>query len=267
MTDGIGLKWLEKCFIPATTGRTKGGSRLLVLDGHGSHLTPEFGKMCKDNNIVCICMPSHSSHLLQPLDVGCFGPLKREYGKIIESKMRLGFNNIDKVDFLRAYPAAREQVFTIQNIQSGFRAAGIVPFEPEVLKELNLEVMTPTPPPPLSRGDASTSSSMIATPHTVRHLHKKVSSVKKLLDRDLPSPSVPSKRLLDELIKGCELAIYNSAFTLKELHDLRAESQIQQQKRKRSKRQMSPNNGLQDSEARDLTALRNEQLNIYRWTN
>jgi hypothetical protein len=199
----------------------------LVLDGHGSHLTPEFDKMCKDNNIVCICMPSHSSYLLQPLDVGCFGPLKREYGKIIESKMRLGFNNINKLDFLRAYPAAREQVFMIQNIQSGFRAAGIVPFEPEeVLKELNLEVMTLIPPP--SHGDALTSSLMIATPHTVRHLHKKVSLVKKLLDRDLPSLSVLSKRLLDELIKGCELAIYNSAFTLKELHDLRAESQVQQ---------------------------------------
>jgi hypothetical protein len=103
---------------------------------------------------------------------------------------------------------------------------------------------------------------MIATPHTVRHLHKKVFSVKKLLDRDLPSPSVPSKRLLDELIKGCKLAIYNSAFTLKELHDIRAESQIQQQKRKRSKRQISPNNGLQVSEARDLITLRNKQLNI-----
>jgi hypothetical protein len=63
-TDQIGLQWLEKCFIPATTARTKGASRLLVLDGHGSHLTPEFDKKCKDNNIICICMPSHSSHLL-----------------------------------------------------------------------------------------------------------------------------------------------------------------------------------------------------------
>jgi hypothetical protein len=260
-TNQIGLRWLENCFLPATTARTKGGSRLLVLDGHGSHLTPHFDQMCKDNNIVCICMPPHSSHLLQPLDVGCFGPLKRAYGGLVEAKMRLGYNHIDKLDFLKAYPAARQQVFTIQNIQSGFRAAGILPFDPEeVLKELNIQISTPTPPQ--SRGGTSTSSSMINTPHTVRHLHKKVSSVKRLLSQGNQTPGTPSKRVLDELIKGCELAIYNTAFTLKELHDLRAESEVQQQKKKRSKRQMSPCDGLQIQEARDLISLRNEQLNI-----
>jgi hypothetical protein len=149
--------------------------------------------------------------------------------------MRLGFHHIDKHDFLKAYPAARQQVFTIQNIQSGFRAAGILPFDPEeVLKELNIQITTPTPPQ--SRGGTSTSSSMINTPHTVRNLHKKVSSVKRLLIQGNQTPGTPSKRVLDELIKGCELAIYNTAFTLKILHDLRAESEVQQQKKKRSKR-------------------------------
>ncbi|KAI9036261.1 transposase [Aspergillus affinis] len=37
-TDEIGLRWLTNCFIPATTARTKGSFRLLVLDGHGSAL-------------------------------------------------------------------------------------------------------------------------------------------------------------------------------------------------------------------------------------
>jgi hypothetical protein len=63
-TDKIGLRWLTNCFIPATTARTKGSFQLLVLDGHGSHLTPKFDQACKDNNIICICMPPHSSHLL-----------------------------------------------------------------------------------------------------------------------------------------------------------------------------------------------------------
>jgi hypothetical protein len=56
------------------------------------------------------------------------------------------------------------------------------------------------------------------------------------------------------------MAIYNTAMTLRELNDLRAESQIQQQKKGRSKRQMSPIAGLQVQEARDLITLRNEQL-------
>jgi hypothetical protein len=146
-TDEIGLRWLQKVFIPATTSRTVGRYRLLILDGHGSHLTPGFDKACRDNDIIAICMPAHSSHLLQPLDVGCFGPLKRAYGGLVEQKMRLGYNHIDKFDFLRAYPAAHLEVFTPLNIQNGFAAAGIYPLRPErVLEKLNIHISTPTPP-------------------------------------------------------------------------------------------------------------------------
>ena len=79
-TDEIGLQWLQNLFIPATNGRTAGDYRLLVLDGHGSHLTPQFDKVWSENNIIPICMPPHSSHLLQSLNVGCFSPLNGHMG-------------------------------------------------------------------------------------------------------------------------------------------------------------------------------------------
>jgi hypothetical protein len=82
-----------------------------------------------------------------------------------------------------------------------------------------------------------------------------------MLAKQSQSPSSPSKRALDELIKRCELAIYNAAFTLKELNDLRSESRVQQQKKSRSKRQMAPTRGLEVQEARELIALRNELFN------
>ena len=63
-SDEIGLRWLEKLFIPSTSSRTKGKYRLLILDGHGSHLTPKFDEICEKNDIIPICMPPHSSHLL-----------------------------------------------------------------------------------------------------------------------------------------------------------------------------------------------------------
>jgi hypothetical protein len=72
-----------------------GAKRLLILDGHSSHLTAGFDAFCKENGIICLCMPPHSSHLLQPLDVGVFGPLKRAYGKLVEAMMRGGNNHID----------------------------------------------------------------------------------------------------------------------------------------------------------------------------
>ena len=57
-------------------------------------------------------MPAHTSHLLQPLDVSCFGPLKKAYGAQIENKMRLGINHISKEEFLPAFFTAHQQTMT-----------------------------------------------------------------------------------------------------------------------------------------------------------
>lgn len=138
-------------------------------------------------------MPAHLSYLLQPLDVGCFAPLKGVYGKLIEQKGRLGYNYINKLDFLKAYPAAHQEVFTIENIQSGFRVTGLIPFNPSaVLDKLNLNLVTPTPPP--SRGGASIPSSQLGTPYAVRHVYRKGYSVRKLLQKRSKSPPTPTKK-------------------------------------------------------------------------
>ncbi|EKV06856.1 hypothetical protein PDIG_76290 [Penicillium digitatum PHI26] len=144
-SDEIGLRWLEKLFIPSTYSRTKGQYRLLILDGHGSHLTPKFDELCEKNNIIPICMPAHSSHLLQPLDIGCFAVLKRSYGQLVEKKMRLGVNHIDKLDFLEAYPVARLEAFKSDTIQNSFTATSLAPLYPDrVLSKLNIQLRTPT---------------------------------------------------------------------------------------------------------------------------
>jgi hypothetical protein len=75
-----GLDWL-KHFDRCTANRSVGSYRLLILDGHESHQSFNFERYCKDNKIIPLYMPPHSSHLLQPLDVGCFGPLKKAYGR------------------------------------------------------------------------------------------------------------------------------------------------------------------------------------------
>jgi hypothetical protein len=87
--DEIGFEWL-KHFDIHTKRRTKGEYRLLIFDGHGSHHTAQVEEFCRENNIITACMPPHSSHLLQPLDVGCFSPLKTSYGRQVDNHMRLG---------------------------------------------------------------------------------------------------------------------------------------------------------------------------------
>jgi hypothetical protein len=128
-----------------------------------------------------------------------------------------------------------------------------------VLEKLNISVLTPTPPP--SRASQSTSSSWLATPHTLRQLHKQASSVKKLLKQRSQSPLTPSKLAVQQLIKGCEMAMHSAALLAKENRDLRAANEKEKQKRKRSRRQMTPNEGLCIQEARDLIQARDEQGN------
>lgn len=82
-------------------------------------------------------MPAFTSHILQPLDVSCFSPLETAYSSQVEHKIRLGIHHITKEDFLLVFLTVHLQVFTVENITAGFRATGLVPFNPqEVLSNL-----------------------------------------------------------------------------------------------------------------------------------
>lgn len=93
-------------------------------------------------------MPVHSSYLLQPLDVAYFSPLKRKYGDMISGLACNRTHYISKEAFLPVFKTAFEQSFTKENIQAGFRGAGLVPHDPEaVLSKLDVVVQTPKSSP------------------------------------------------------------------------------------------------------------------------
>jgi len=74
-SNAIGGHWLEHVFLPQT--RPDGDLwRLLILDGHGSHVDVDFLYMAKIHKVQLVFLPSHSSHILQPLDLSCFSPIK-----------------------------------------------------------------------------------------------------------------------------------------------------------------------------------------------
>jgi len=61
-------------------------------------------------------MPAHSSHILQPLDMGCFSPLKIAYGRQVEKLIRNRINHITKIEFLLAFRDAFNASITKSNI-------------------------------------------------------------------------------------------------------------------------------------------------------
>jgi hypothetical protein len=92
-------------------------------------------------------MPPHSSHILQPLDVGCFAPLKQAYKKELRGLADSYIHHIDKKAFLATFRPVFDKAFSKDNISSSFRATGLVPHNPEVvLSKLEVKPRTPTPP-------------------------------------------------------------------------------------------------------------------------
>jgi len=70
-TDGeLGLEWI-KGYDAETVEKARGRPRLLLLDGHKSHLTLEVIRFCRSHNIVSLCYPPKATHILQALMLLC----------------------------------------------------------------------------------------------------------------------------------------------------------------------------------------------------
>jgi hypothetical protein len=120
-SDAHAYERLTILFDPETR-RNDDKCRLLILDGHGSHLTARFIAFCLDACIDLVCLPPHTSHISQPLDVGLFGPLKRALAREFDPLFRLDTRRIPRVEWTTAFIRARENAFTASNIRSSFRA-------------------------------------------------------------------------------------------------------------------------------------------------
>ena len=73
--------WFTNLFVAET--KELEGPKLLLLDGHKSHLTWDVIQTALANNITIICLPPHSTNHLQPLDKAVFVAVKNSWRKII----------------------------------------------------------------------------------------------------------------------------------------------------------------------------------------
>jgi hypothetical protein len=245
-TNEIGYEWIQH-FNQHTKNRTKGNYRLLILDGHESHISAQFQQYCTDNKIITLCMPPHSSHLLQPLDVGCFSPLKSLYGKQIEKFMRLRINHITKLEFLPAFKEAFKAAFTEQNIKSGFRATGLVPYDPViVISNLDLKLRTPTPPP--IENTAWTSK----TPHDLPEFEHQIAHIKdRIVQHQDSSPSTINKAV-DQLIRGTQIMVHSAVLLKAEVKILQEANQAKERRKRKQKKRIAQGGSLTVQEGEQL---------------
>lgn len=133
--DIIGISWLREIFDRETKDKARRQWRLLILDGHGSHVTKEFIEYCYANKIYLLTYPPHSTHSLQPLDVGIFSPLAKAYSDRLEEFLHesQGLCSLTKRDFFRLFFPSWEKALSQKNIKSAWRSVGLWPFNPEVV--------------------------------------------------------------------------------------------------------------------------------------
>ena len=123
------IDWLTNIFLPETTCGDR--FRILVVDGHGSHATGEFMAICRANRVQLLFLPPHASHILQPLDLSCFAPIKARYrAAIANSSCFFGAGPVTKPRFISAYDKARQKSLTVSVITAGWRKSGMHPFNP-----------------------------------------------------------------------------------------------------------------------------------------
>ena len=246
-----GLEWLQH-FDEHTKHRRRGVYRMLVLDGHQSHVNAEFEDYCKENNIVTLCLPPHSSHLTQPLDVGCYSVLKKMYGAEIEHFIKARITHITKPEFFLAFKAAFRRTFTKENALGGFRGAGLIPYDPQtVLSKLDVKLRTPTPP---GTPSGPPSPWVFKTPQTSTDAVSQSTLIKDRIAKHQGSSPTPIYAAVDQLSKGLQSVSHRLSLVEADVRHLQ-EANTALSKRRRAKRSRLQDGGaITGLQAREIMA-------------
>jgi len=233
-----------------TASRTKGKYRLLVLDGHDSHYSEEFETYCQEYNIITLCMPPHSSHLLQPLDISCFAPLKKAYSRQIEQLIRMNITYISKLEFLYTFREAFFASITENNIQGGFAGAGLIPHNPErVISKLDIHIRTPIPP---TSRPGTVLPWLSQTPHNPREATLQSELIKTRISNHQGSSPTSMLTAVDRLAKGTMVVMHEVALLRAEVLVLRKANKGLSKRRRAKKTHIRLGGSLTVQDARDL---------------
>ena len=192
-TDQLTLRFLE-WFITYTKAGPREQPKLLLMDNHGSHITPEFILLARKNHVIPFSFPAHLTHCMQPCDVGIFQAMKHWHSKAIQCALETLDFDYTIGSFFRDLPKIRTQTLKKMTIKHAFEQAGMWPIDRQkVLEKMSkyMEEATPEPAlPDLPRPN---------TPRTTYEFRAKWSNIQPKLQNQLSSPS---QRQFDSIERG-----------------------------------------------------------------
>jgi hypothetical protein len=232
-SNDLGLAWLKNVFDPLTCEKAAGSRRLLIADGHGSHIRADFIAYCMENEIDLLIMPAHCSHILQPLDVGVFSAFKRFHSVETSALSRLSSQRIPRSEWIELLSYAREKAMSKENILGGWRGAGLWPPLPQrVLRDLPKASPPPTYYPPIPCETTNLDLSLLkSSPPQPVELSKSNKRFTETL-RECSDVVSPVKRYAERMTRLCETQNATIAIQAKQL----AEQGELLKKRKKAKK-------------------------------
>ena len=168
------LAWMKKVFL-----KFCGSQRpVLFVDGHASHVSLDVIDLARENDIILFCLPPHTTHALQPLDVSVFKSLKSHFSKAVHS-LSLAKRDfvVTKRDFACVVKTPFERAFNISNIKAGFAKCGVYPFDPKAIDESKM----------VQGSTSSSESDLTVTPSSCASLDESSCSLPSSDISDMPS--------------------------------------------------------------------------------
>lgn len=139
------LDWIKSVIVPHL--RRLDGTKIIIGDNLSAHISFEAVQLCETNDIKFVFLPSNSTHMLQPLDVAVYAPLKSAWRDVLATWKKgdgATENSLPKDKF----PRLLSNLMTVvtpnleANVKAGFKKCGIYPLSlPEMLSRLPEKVM------------------------------------------------------------------------------------------------------------------------------
>ena len=143
--DFLCTEWFTHSFIPqATTQNSSKKPILLIYDGHGSHDTLKIIDLAISHGIILFCLPLHTTHMLQPLDVGVFRPFSSTWADRFNEITDDTGEEMPREDFVKEYMAVWSATFKPSTIKQVFKKSGCYPINPSVFTDKDFALSIPT---------------------------------------------------------------------------------------------------------------------------
>uniref|UniRef100_A0A8D8YUN3 DDE-1 domain-containing protein n=1 Tax=Cacopsylla melanoneura TaxID=428564 RepID=A0A8D8YUN3_9HEMI len=109
---------------------------LLIYDDHESHMNIQVYDLAQANGVHILTIPPHSTHKMQPLDVGVYSLFQTHYTNAIKSRMiRNPAQNLSIYEVAAFVGEAFLKSFTPLNIMNAFKKTGIYPTYPDIFQD------------------------------------------------------------------------------------------------------------------------------------